>query len=79
MSKRSPTDAEIIEAVGFGGYTQTFHIAGRLNRNPDYRWIDTPWVYRRLRRLEKHGKVKRDYGILWGNTVFWKVVEDETE
>lgn len=75
--KQVPTDAQIIEAVGFGGFTQTFHIAGRLNRKVEFRWVDTPWVYRRLRRLEKHGKVKRDYGALWGNTVFWKAVEDE--
>lgn len=76
MSDSKPTDAEILSCLYPDGWTQTFHVAQRLNRR-GFRGVDTPWVYRRLRRFERHKLVSRDYGSLWGNTVFWKVCGDE--
>ena len=60
QSGRKPTDDEIVAAVKERGNGVTFMIRNTLvlNRTLDPR-IETPYVLRRLTKLEKAGRVKR--------------------
>lgn len=57
---RKPTDDEIVAAVKYQGNGVTFMIRNTLimNRTLDPR-IETPYVLRRLKKLEKAGRVRR--------------------
>lgn len=61
QSGRKPTDDEIVAAVkerGWGGITSMIRNTLVLNRTLDPR-IGTPYVLRRLKKLEKVGRIRR--------------------
>lgn len=57
-------DAEILAAVRDGG--RTAHIASRLNLLGE-----RPYILRRLRRLERMGKVRRHERYSYENSIYW--------
>lgn len=59
--KNPPTDSEIIAVVReYGNRAMTYVVRNRLaqNRRRDQP-IETSWVLRQLKRLEREGKVRR--------------------
>ena len=53
----TPTDDEIIQAIKGFGWPRTAVVRNILNRT--YKEIKTPYVLRRLKKLETAGKVNR--------------------
>lgn len=54
-----PTDDQILAALRDGGRAMTYVVANRLSMKWKTRGFDTPFVLRRLKAMEKDGKVKR--------------------
>lgn len=57
MSK--PTDEQILTALRSGGQCMTYVVANRISMKWKTRGFDTAFVLRRLKAMEKEGKVKR--------------------
>lgn len=68
----APTDDQIIAAIRTGCRTQT--VADRLGM-----LVRRPYVLRRLKRLEKAGRVKSQsrYSFAW--SLYWEVVSHAAE
>lgn len=74
--KNKPADEEILSAVKrWGNRTMTYVVANVLaGREYGYRDIETPWLRRRLYRLEREGKVQR-VPSCYAVQICWSVVE----
>lgn len=58
MAGEKPSDEEILAAVvAWGNYSPTYVIRNRLCMKG--RRVETPWVLRQMKRLEREGKVVR--------------------
>lgn len=71
-TKAKPDDAAIMAAVRRFGGGPTYAIKNGLN-TAGYR-VDTPWVLRQMKRLEKAGQVKRvptSYAVM----IVWRAVD----
>lgn len=76
MSISDVSDQEILEAVGgWGGHGCMTYVARNiLSRKHSH--LMTPAVLRRLKRLEKQGRVKRVKSV-YSVQICWAVVEPE--
>lgn len=54
-----PTDEQILAALRDGGQCVTYVVANRLSMKWKTRGFDTAFVLRRLKAMEKAGKVER--------------------
>ena len=55
-----PTDDQILAALRDGGRCMTYVVANRISMQWSSRGFDTAFVLRRLKAMEKDGKVKRE-------------------
>jgi hypothetical protein len=71
VATAAPTDDEIFEAIQSLNTAMTYVIRKVLERR--HRHLQTPWVLRRLIRLEKRGKVER-VPSHYERQICWRVV-----
>lgn len=74
MSK--PTDDQVLAALRDGGQCMTYVVANRISMRWKSRGFDTAFVLRRLKALEKAGKVERvpsPYAV----QICWRAVDEK--